>query len=280
MEILGRLSEPVRQVVRDRVDAAREMVDIVGESFSGRSLKLPLPPNWLRDVGPSDFEKTGQEFLRYFIELASLQPKEFVLDIGCGPGRMTLPLIGYLREGRYFGIDVNARAIRWCRRNISSRAPGFTFYHADIFNQRYNPSGKLGASEYVFPFDDDSQDFVFLTSVFTHMYPDDMKHYLLEIARLLRAGGRVFATFFLLNPVQRELASRGRNKIDFRFDRGPYRTRDDRLPESAIAVEESTIRAMFTDVHLRIREPIRFGTWSGREEGLSLQDIVLAEPRR
>ena len=165
MEILGRLPEPVRRVLRDRIDAARETVDIVSESLAGRSVEPPLPPNWLRDVGLGDFEKTGQDFLRYFIELASLQPKEVVLDIGCGPGRMTLPLIGYLREGSYFGIDVNARAIRWCRRNISSRAPGFTFYHADIFNQRYNPSGKLGASEYVFPFDDDSLDFIFLTSV-------------------------------------------------------------------------------------------------------------------
>jgi hypothetical protein len=110
------------------------------------------------------------------------------------------------------------------------------------------------------------------------MVPFDMKKYLCEIKRLLRVRGRMFATFFLLNPDQQELARQGRNAIDFRYDRGPYRIRDDALPESAVAVQESTLRSMFGEARLSILEPIRFGTWSGRKDGLSLQDIVLAEP--
>ena len=38
---------------------------------------------------------------------------------------------------------------------------------------------------------------MFLTSVFTHLLPHDLTHYLAEINRVLRPGGRCVATFFL-----------------------------------------------------------------------------------
>jgi len=238
-----------------------------------------LPPDWLRDVGPSDFEATGREFLRYFTEIGQLQPRESVLEIGCGPGRMALPLTRYLgQKGSYAGMDVVAPAIRWCRRNISSRHPSFRFHHADLENARYNPSGHTRASEYRFPFADGSFDFVFLTSVFTHMRPEEIQHYLLEIARVLRPSGRVLCTFFLLNPTQQALAAEGRNAIDFRWDHGSFRARDEAIPESAVAVSEDRMLCMLTAAGLGLCEPVRYGTWSGREDGLSLQDIVLARP--
>jgi len=42
-------------------------------------------------------------------------------------------------------------------------------------------------------------------------------------------------------------------------------------------VDEKTVRAMMRD-GLAVREPIWFGRWSGRDEGLSFQDVVVAEP--
>ena len=270
----GRVARVLRQWAdwsRDAVDLAQGFV--VGPRHSG------LPPRSLRDVGPGDFEAIGREFLGHFVALAALQPTDRVLDIGCGPGRMALPLTGYLAaDGRYVGMDVVARAIRWCQRCISRPYPNFTFLHADVFNQRYNPGGTVQARDYVFPFADRSFDFVFLTSVFTHMYPEDSRHYLHEIARLLRPAGRVFCTWFLLNTAQADLAAHGRNLIDFRFDGGGYRIRDESLPESAVAVEERSVRAMFAEAGLAIREPIRFGRWTGQPAGLSFQDIVLADP--
>jgi SAM-dependent methyltransferase len=266
-------------MVRDWIDTAREIFDIVFPTITRPRKERRFPPVWLRDVGPSDFEGTGNEFLRYFIELACLQPSDAVLDIGCGPGRMTLPLTGYLHAGDYVGVDVTARSIRWCRRHISRRFPHFDFHHADIFNGRYNPRGKIQASDYIFPFGTDSFDFVFLTSVFTHMFPDDVRHYLHEIARLMRPKGRMLATFFLLNPTQLELAQQKRNDIDFRYCKGIYRARDETIPESALAIEEGEVRRMFSEAALEIVEPIHFGRWTGRRDALSYQDIVLAVPK-
>jgi SAM-dependent methyltransferase len=254
-------------------------VDLLHRLVVGGWRRARLPPRSLRDVGPGDFEAIGREFLGHFVGLGALRPDEGVLEIGCGSGRMALPLTGFLAgDGRYVGMDVVAPAIRWCQRHITPRHPNFTFLHADLFNQRYNAGGAIQTRDYVFPFLDRSFDFVFLSSVFTHMFPEDARHYLHEIERLLQPSGRLFCTWFLLNDAQAALAERGRNLIDFRFDRGRYRVRDESLPESAVAVEERLVREMFAEAGLGIREPIRYGSWTGRADGLSLQDFVLADP--
>jgi hypothetical protein len=83
-------------------------------------------------------------------------------------------------------------------------------------------------------------------------------------------------TLFLLNEMQRTLGSQGKRKIDFPFNRGVCRVSDERVPESAVAYEEDHVRNLLNRHGLIVREPIRYGTWSGRTDGLSLQDLVIA----
>ena len=238
-----------------------------------------LPPRSLRDVGPSDFVETGQEFLGHFKELGGLQPGHAVLEIGCGSGRMALPLTGYLdpaQGGSYVGMDVVAPAIAWCQGHITPRFPHFTFRHLDLFNRRYNPTGRVQARDYRFPYPDGSFDFIFLTSVFTHLLPADSAHYLHECARLLTPGGRLFSTWLLLNPIQAELAAQGRSDIDLAYGMDGYRVRDRAVPESAVGVDEEAVRAFFAGAGLTVEEPVYYGRWSGRAEGRSYQDLILA----
>ena len=89
----------------------------------------------LQYVGNGEFKALGYEFLRYFTEYGQLQPNERVLDMGCGIGRMALPLTNYLREGSYEGVDIVPRGIDWCRKNITAKHPNFQFQVADIYNQ-------------------------------------------------------------------------------------------------------------------------------------------------
>ena len=55
-----------------------------------------IPPKSMIFVGLGDFEKIGLEYKNHFIELAHLQPNHRVLDVGCGIGRMAIPLTNYL----------------------------------------------------------------------------------------------------------------------------------------------------------------------------------------
>jgi SAM-dependent methyltransferase len=236
----------VARVLRPWAAWSQDALDLAQRFVVAGPHHASLPPRSLRDVGPGDLQAIGREFLGHFVALAALPPADCGLDIGCGPGRMALRLTRYLTaDGRYAGVDVVAPAIPWCQRRISRRYSNFTFLHADVFNQRYNRGRRIQVRDHVF-------------------------------ARLLRPVGRVFSTWFLLNAVRADLVAHGWNLVDFRFDGGGYRIRDESLHENAVAIEERSARAMLAEAGLTIREPIRFGRWTGRPVGLSFENIVLA----
>lgn len=236
-----------------------------------------LPPPDLQAYIGGGFREVGPEFLEYFKNLAGLQPHEAVLDVGSGSGRMAVPLTEYLdSRGRYDGFDISAEAINWCRANITRKYPNFSFKVADIYSGTYKPNGKLQASEYRFPYDDESFDLVFLTSVFTHMLPRDMEHYFAEIARVLRPRGRCLITFFLLNSESVGLMERNLGDFNFEFRQNGYRTISPERPEDAVAYDEMFVRGLFIKCGLAISEPIQYGSWCGRQKSLTLQDLVIA----
>ena len=238
------------------------------------------PPEDLVFIGSGDFKKIGEDFLHYFIELCDLQPHEWVLDVGCGVGRMAIPLTTYLdRSGRYEGFDIVADGIAWCQENITPRYLNFHFYLADVFNQNYHPKGKYQAAEYRFPYDDHTFDFVFLTSVFTHMLPQDLEHYTAEIVRVLKPKGRCLITYFLLNGKSLSLLAAKKGSLDFAYQGEGYRMIDQQTPEAAVAYEEAGIRRLYHRNGLHIHEPIRYGAWCERENPFHYQDIVIASKK-
>ena len=253
-------------------------LDVV-DAVTGRRDPL-IPPRRMRFIGGGDFHAVGGEFLRHFIELGGLRPEQDVLDVGSGLGRMAVPLTTYLSpSAEYRGLEVVEIGVRWCRRAVTPRFPNFQFIQADVRNERYNPEGRFAACEYRFPFDDESFDFVFLTSVFTHMYPRDVAHYLDEIARVLRPGGTCFATFFILTDEARRLMTEDATRLNFRVAVDGAWITNQSNPEGAIAFDELSVRSMHADTGLEIIEPIHFGSWSGRRNSASFQDIVVSVRR-
>ena len=74
-----------------------KLVDLFDSIRGGRN---PLvPPRSMIFVGDGDYEKAGNEFFVYFREFGKLKPSDKVLDVGCGIGRMSLPLTTYLAGG-------------------------------------------------------------------------------------------------------------------------------------------------------------------------------------
>lgn len=252
-----------------------EPFDYVGKVINN---KTNFPPLYLRHtVGPlRDFENGGAEFLLYLKLFCKIKPQEKILEIGCGCGKMALYLKEYLNfPVEYVGIDPMYDAIKWCKRKITCKYPNFTFYHIDIKNMLYNPKGKYTAKEYSFPFENSKFDIIFLSSVFTHMLPDGVDNYLKEISRLLSHKGRCLATFFLLNEKQEELAKKGLNKISFKFGQKEWKYAYKNNPEAAIAYDESYILSLLSKHNLALKQDIIYGRWTGREDEISFQDILL-----
>ena len=238
---------------------------------------LPVPPSEMNFVGTSDFVATGIEFMRYFLVLGRLKPHHRVLDVGCGIGRMAAPLTKFLGPtGSYDGFDIVPMGIEWCQQNITPRYPNFKFQLANIHNQTYNPQGTVKDYEYKFPYPDNTFDFIFLTSVFTHMLPQGLENYLAEIARVLKPGGRSLLTYFLLDKSSTGKIDKARLQMeDFKKVNDIYWAGNPDVPEAQIGYQESYIRDLYAKYRLDWEFPPIYGNWSGREDGLSVQDFIV-----
>lgn len=203
-----------------------------------------------------------------------LKPSDRVLDIGSGIGNLALALAD-THTGTYDGVEIHPEAVAWCRSAITGRHPRLRFHYADVFSSAYNPGGRLTASTYCLPFTDASFDFVYLGSVFTHMLPADVAHYLFEIARVLAPAGTCAASFFLLNDDRRADVEAGRSFMPFRFvdESGHGRLYDRGRPEAAIAIEETYVLAAYGRAGLRVERIRRGDWWNGRADD---QDVITA----
>jgi SAM-dependent methyltransferase len=228
-------------------------------------------------VTAEQFIAMGDEIFRSLVGPLKLEPHHAFLDIGCGCGKVTRPLAHYLTPpGRYDGIDITAPLIEWCRHTYREYG-NFHFHHADVYSKRYNREGGRPASEYRFPLADGTRDMVFLSSVFTHMVPRDVDHYLSEIARVMKRGAVCLATYFLLDAESRANNAAGVTTPTFAFGFGSdgclIEVED--VPESAIAYDEGFIAGLYAKHGLAIRG-LQHGEWGRSRFIPNWQDEIVA----
>lgn len=78
---------------------------------------------------PASHVTRGSEILSYLIE-QGLKPHHKVLDLGCGALSQGVPLIRYLQERRYVGLDPNGWLIEAAlqeHRDLESKSPHFGY---------------------------------------------------------------------------------------------------------------------------------------------------------
>lgn len=275
-ELISTLPPPIERNLRRATATALGHLGSIG--FRRSDL---VPPLKLRvQCGLGNWTKVGAEFRDIFVRLGGLRRSDRVLDIGCGYGRMAVALADWLDPGgSYEGIDIFPEALDWCRTRITRKHPNFRFRLIDVRSDMYNPAGAADPESLRFPYPDGSFDFVFLTSVFTHMLPPAVGNYLREIGRVLAPGGRSVITFYLLNETSVALLASGKGEPRFPTVGGTHRFADPAHPEHAVSYDEGYVRGLYAKSGLEILEPIRWGYWCGRKEFLSLHDVVIAVKR-
>lgn len=246
--------------------------------------KLPMPaPAQAFKIGGdhTKFRSVGVALARTLQRFAGLQPHHRVLEIGSGYGRVALPLTQILNVGSYDGVEIMAEAVAWSSEQITPLYPKFKFHHFDLYNEFYNPSGRGTVADTPLPFEDGAFDLVFLTSVFTHLPPEDARAYLGEIRRVLKPDGTVWATWFMVDSGVGEAILDGRAQVPIRCPdgNGTYFANENR-GTLAVGYDEPLIDDLYREAGLAIYLKRR-GTWCGRtqpSENPGFQDSIAARP--
>ncbi len=137
--------------------------------------KYPLEEAMSRAVGGS-FDALGELEKRLLIHYG-LQPEHFVVDVGCGSGRLACALTSYLTAGRVFGTDVVQELLDYAR----GRCPP-TWHFARVDGIRIPCRANVA-------------DFACFFSVFTHLLHEESYYYLLEARRVVKPGGHIVFSF-------------------------------------------------------------------------------------
>jgi len=151
------------------------------------------------------FDELGQLMLKIAVE-AGLKPEHYLIDVGCGSGRLTKPAGSYL-TGRYLGTDVVPALLDNARKYGK---PGWRFEEA---------------SAIAIPEHDSAADVVCFFSVLTHLLHEDSFRYLRDAKRVLKPGGRIVFSFlefrvFATRTVFRQMVERrdtGRERVVDQF---------------------------------------------------------------
>ena len=246
---------------------------------------------------PLEVHLVRKKLVKYLKEYCNLNSNTRILEVGSGFGGMANYFIDL--NCVYEGFDINKDGVQWCTENITSKHPNFNFRWIDLYNKFYNPDGEIKAKDFVFPYNNDSFDIIFLASVFTHMLPEDVENYFFEISRVLKTDGYIFSTYFLLNlESERFLQDQNRSKYTTRMKRffkkdphpiiefnegiqvnmisNTYGTTNKDIHEAVIAYKEDYIKDLHNRNGLNIIL-IGYGSWCGKGVLSSYQDILIAE---
>ena len=232
---------------------------------------IPMPSEVLQArVGPAPAFHDVALTTMGRMNMAGLRPDHDVLDIGCGVGRTARYLCDYMdADARYEGFDIMEEMIVWCQENITTRFPNFHFTYRPLFNTSYRPDPRLpSASQFKFPYPDESFDFAFAHSVFTHLPPDATSNYLQEIRRVLRPGGITYMTWFMFDS---DLAASPKTMVsEMTLDRsGLFAVRNPEVPDNAVGYREDYVLDQIAKCGLTVSGPVHYGF-------ARMQDVVVA----
>lgn len=163
-------------------------------TYEGARTEFPIPPQdlWLAyGKKPEDYLKSGRSHCEIMFRLLdqtgfAKENCKHAMDFGCAAARMLrhLPaIIGH--EANLWGVDIRADFIAWCSQHLT---PEMNFATTTIVPH--------------LPFCERTFDLVFCGSVFSHI--DDLAQaWLLELARVMKPGGRLYFTIHDENTVHR-----------------------------------------------------------------------------
>lgn len=166
-------------VIKTRINRIKSCVP---KSVRGRIRKALFARSWHRDLVGGLWETMGQRQLAFLVE-QGLKEHHYMLDVGCGCLRAGIHFSNYLDDNHYFGIDIDQRLLDAGRQELkrAGMTKSVTLDRVEDFDARR--FGQLF-------------DFAIAQSVFTHLPLNPIIQCIMNVEKVLRPGGKFFATFF------------------------------------------------------------------------------------
>jgi SAM-dependent methyltransferase len=192
----------------------QKMVSPVTRALLERELSTPLPETDLiytvnahRDA--RNFAASRSATARNVVELLAESGIDFdavrsILDFGCGCGRILAGWEHFARQGvQLHGFDVNSQLIDFCQKNILFAKTDISSYYPPL------------------PLADDSVDFAYAASVWTHLGLAASQQWAGEFARVVKPGGVAMVSYHgsYFAPVLAKTSVEGTRELE---ERGFY----------------------------------------------------------
>jgi SAM-dependent methyltransferase len=238
--------------------------------------RRPRPWRIVHNTGGGDFYGGAERLFQQVRDAAGLTPSDHVLDIGCGAGRLAIPVCAFLDEaGSYIGFDIVRAGLIFAERATRGRC-AIRFVHADLTNREYGRAGS-NAAGYRFPADDASLDLAVATSLFTHVESQVAAGYLKEAGRVLKPGGRIFLTAFIVDEAAKAALAQGRPRLSLQPYGAAAWAADPRHPERAIGFDAASFERWCADAGLRPARALEPGDWREDRPRSEFQDVIVLE---
>ncbi|MDP3919966.1 MAG: class I SAM-dependent methyltransferase [Candidatus Omnitrophota bacterium] len=132
-------------------------------------------------VGEPVLWKMKRAFQLQFLRKQSLRKQDYLLDMGCGTLRGGIPLIQYLEEGHYYGVDVREEVLKEAVREMKEARLNHKRAHLVLLTNEADLDLKR------------EFDVVWAFSVLIHLSDEKVSEFMKLVARHLKRGGRFFA---------------------------------------------------------------------------------------
>jgi SAM-dependent methyltransferase len=210
-----------------------------------------LPPNHLRvRIGVGSrlffnqffFLEMGTHFWLKWLSSGYVKANSEVVEIGCGCGRIAHPLREDWFKGTYVGIDIDTELLDWCSSHFPSDK--FSFMSSPHTSATYSGHAVSENTSFAFP-NSWRKDFVYSTSLYTHLLEPELINYTRESYKILRDGGTMCMSLFCLDSVEKG------GRWTFQHKIGEAYVENLKYPEAAVAYTKQYITNLCHSVGFR-----------------------------
>jgi len=196
-------------------------------------------------------------FVEYILNDCSISSDSRIVEIGCGIGCFSLPIIKTLTTGKYYGIDSNVCCIDWCKSNI-----------APVCKSEF-----ISMNNIHLPFNDNEIDFIYSTTLFAENPPNKMSIIMKEINRVLKKGGHFVFSAFISSQAQTQIFTKNeKHKIRIKSVDGTQIIINHKGEKGYLHPDNEFIDNLRV-CDFEIKDTI-FGNWAHTSNNLQYNDII------